>query len=131
MNCLSAILATIIAANACVAAQSALPPLPVVTDPNRRMAPMPEQQWDQKQRDAAEVYKQTRKTPPSWGLFNDLLRVPDAMLASFRMHLYVQNKISFGEKLSALGMLVVLREWGKKQEWTGHAIEAVRYDLKP
>jgi len=139
VNCMSAVFAALVVANSCLAqsappaaaAQPALPPLAVPKDPNRRMQPMPEEQWDQEQHEAAAVYKQARKNDPTFGLFNDLLRVPDAMLASFRMRLYVQNKISFGDKLSALGMLVVLREWGQKQEWTGHAVEAVRYGLKP
>jgi 4-carboxymuconolactone decarboxylase len=53
------------------------------------------------------------------------------MQATFRMRLYVQQKISFGEKLAQLGMLVTLRQWGQKQEWSGHAGEAVRYGLSP
>lgn len=97
----------------------------------RRMAPLPQEQWTEEQKAAAAIYKAARKSEPRSGLFMDLLRVPDAMEAVFKMRLYVQNKISFGEKLSQLGMLVTLREWNQKQEFGGHAVEAVRYGLNP
>jgi len=97
----------------------------------RRMAPIAEEQWTDEQKAAAEIYKTARKNPPKSGLFMDLLRVPDAMEAVLKMRLYVQYKISFGDKLSQLGMLVALREWNQKQEFGGHAVEAVRYGLNP
>jgi 4-carboxymuconolactone decarboxylase len=97
----------------------------------RRLAPIPQEQWNKEQLAAAETYKDARKNYPQSGLFMDLLRVPDMMLATLRMRLYVQQQISFGEKLAQLGMLVTLREWNQKQEWSGHAVEAVRYGLKP
>jgi 4-carboxymuconolactone decarboxylase len=97
----------------------------------RRMAPLPPEQWTAEQREAAEIYKKARKNEPSSGLFMDLLRVPETMQAVFKMRLYVQNKISFGDKLAQLGMLVTLREWNQKQEFGGHAMEAVRFGLSP
>jgi 4-carboxymuconolactone decarboxylase len=97
----------------------------------RRLAPIPQQEWTKEQLAAAETYKEARQNYPQSGVFMDLLRVPDMMLATFRMRLYVQQQISFGEKLSQLGMLVTLREWNQKQEWSGHAVEAVKYGLKP
>jgi 4-carboxymuconolactone decarboxylase len=97
----------------------------------RRLAPIPQQEWTPEQLAAAETYKAARNNYPQSGLFMDLLRVPDMMLATFRMRLYVQQQISFGEKLAQLGMLVTLREWNQKQEWSGHAVEAVKYGLKP
>jgi 4-carboxymuconolactone decarboxylase len=100
-------------------------------DGTRRWAPVPKEQWTAEQQEAVEYYRAARKNDPKSGIFMDLLRVPDMMQAAFRMRLYVQQKISFGEKLSQLGMLVTLRQWGQKQEWSGHAVEAVRYGLKP
>lgn len=97
----------------------------------RRMAPIPQEQWTPQQLAAAEAYKTARKNYPKSGIFMDLLRVPEMMTASFNMRLYVQQQISFGDKLSQLGMLVTLREWNQKQEWSGHAVEAVKYGLKP
>jgi 4-carboxymuconolactone decarboxylase len=96
----------------------------------RRLVPIPQAQWTKEQRDAAEAHNQARRYYPQ-GLFMDLLRVPDMMLATFKMRLYVQQQISFGDKLAALGMLVTLREWNQRQEWAGHATEAVRYGLNP
>lgn len=97
----------------------------------RRMAPIPADQWTPEQKAAAEIYKAARKNQLSSGIFMDLLRAPDIMEAAFKMRLYVQTKISFGEKLSQLAMLVTLREWNQKQEFGGHAVEAVRYGLAP
>jgi 4-carboxymuconolactone decarboxylase len=97
----------------------------------RRMGALPPEQWTEEQKAAAAAYKAARKNDLKSGLFMDLLRVPDAMEAVFKMRLYVQNKISFGDKLSQLGMLVTLREWNQKQEFGGHAVEAVRYGLNP
>lgn len=97
----------------------------------RRMAPIPQDQWTQGQRDANAIYKAARKNDLRSGVFMDLLRVPEAMEAALQMRLYVQNQISFGEKLSQLGMLVTLRKWNQGQEWGGHAREAVRYGLDP
>jgi 4-carboxymuconolactone decarboxylase len=78
-----------------------------------------------------EIYKAARKNDIKSGLFMDLLRVPDTMEAVFKMRIYAQYKISFGDELSALAMLITLREWNQRQEFGGHAIEAVRYGMKP
>jgi 4-carboxymuconolactone decarboxylase len=145
MNCLSAAIAGLLVATSAIAAQavpatSARAPVReteeqarnrATQEGTRRMAPIPQEQWSKEQLEAAEVYKQARKAYPKSGLFMDLLRVPDMMLATFRMRLYVQQQISFGDKLAQLGMLVTLRQWNQKQEWSGHAVEAVKYGLKP
>jgi 4-carboxymuconolactone decarboxylase len=97
----------------------------------RRMAPIPQDQWTPEQKAANEIYKAARKNDIKSGLFMDLLRVPDTMEAVFKMRIYAQYKISFGDELSALAMLITLREWNQRQEFGGHAIEAVRYGMKP
>lgn len=144
-NFLSAVVGAMMVATSSMAAQPAAPapnPSPAretedqarsraMQEGTRRMAPIPQDQWTSEQLAAAEVYKDARKNYPKSGLFMDLLRVPDMMLATLRMRLYVQQQISFGEKLAQLGMLVTLREWNQKQEWSGHAVEAVKYGLKP
>jgi 4-carboxymuconolactone decarboxylase len=97
----------------------------------RRMAPIPPEQWTAEQKHAVEIYEAERKNPPKSGIFMDLLRVPEIMEPAFRMRVYVQKKISFGDKLSSLAMLVTLREWNERQEFGGHAGEAVRDGLDP
>jgi 4-carboxymuconolactone decarboxylase len=102
-----------------------------VAQGTRRMAPIPEDQWTPDQKTANEIYKAARKNDVKSGLFMDLIRVPDTMEAVFKMQYYVQAKVSFGDELSALAMLITLRQWNQKQEFGGHAAEAVRFGMKP
>ncbi len=104
---------------------------PMTAAAQRRMQPIAPENLTAEQQRAAEVYRQARGTELRSGLFMDLLRVPDAMLGAFQMRDHVQKRSVFEERLTQMATLVVLREWGQRQEWSGHAFEAARAGLDP
>ena len=92
----------------------------------RRMEPIPADKMTDAQKKAAAEYQAVRKSELTSGIFMDLLRVPDAMLAAFKMRTHLQNNSVLGNKLTELGILLTLREWTQQQEWAGHSQSSVR-----
>jgi 4-carboxymuconolactone decarboxylase len=119
-------------AKSAVAAAVAIGALtPGLAAAQRRMALIPAEQLSPEQRAAAQVYRDARGRELRGGLFMDLLRVPDAMLGAFRMRDHVQKRSLFGERLTQMAILIMLREWTQRQEWSGHANEAANAGLDP
>src|SRR5262245_7355231 len=92
-----------------------------VAQAQERLAPIPADKMTESQKNAAAEYKTIRKSDLTSGIFMDLLRVPDAMLAAFRMRDHLQFRSVLGDKLTELAILVTLREWTQQQEWQGHS----------
>lgn len=97
----------------------------------RRMAPIPVEKMTEEQKAAKDVYEKTRGRALTGHLFMDLIRVPDAMLAGLRMREHVQWRNLFGDKLTEFALLITLREWSQRQEWSGHAYVAHRAGVEP
>lgn len=96
----------------------------------RRMAPIPADTMTSEQKSAAETFKASRGYELKDHVFMDLLRVPDAMLAAFRMREHVRTKSIFGGPLTEFALLLTLREWSQPQEWSGHVSQAVMAGIR-
>jgi 4-carboxymuconolactone decarboxylase len=104
---------------------------PAAAQAQRRMDPIPADKFTAEQKAALQIYQDTRGRPLTRSLFMDLLRVPDAMIATLRLREHVQNRNLFGDKLTEFALLITLREWSQRQEWSGHAFVAERVGLEP
>jgi len=104
--------------------------LPCAALAQRRMAPIPTDKMTPEQKAAAETFKASRGYELKDHLFMDLLRIPDAMLAAFRMREHIRKDSLFGEPLTEFALLLTLREWSQPQEWSGHVSQAVKAGIK-
>ena len=104
--------------------------LPCELMAQRRMAPIPADNMTPEQKAAAETFKASRGYELKDHLFMDLLRIPDAMLAAFRMREHIRKDSHFGGPLTEFALLLTLREWSQPQEWSGHVFQAVTAGIK-
>ena len=104
--------------------------IPCAAPAQRRMAPIPADRMTPEQKAAADTFKVARGYELKDHVFMDLLRVPDAMLGTFRMREHVRTNSTFGGPLTEFALLLTLREWSQPQEWSGHVAQAVAAGIK-
>lgn len=95
-----------------------------------RMPPIPEANYTEAQKKAAEEFLATRKTPV-FGPFVPLIRSPEVMLRAKEMGDYLRYKNSLGQKLAEFAILITAREWSQDYEWYVHHPLALKAGLKP
>jgi 4-carboxymuconolactone decarboxylase len=95
-----------------------------------RLPPLPQQQWDADQREAAEEVSRG----PRGSLispFVPLLRSPELMTHAQRMGEYLRYRSAIGLRLSELAILVTARHWSQQVEWAIHAPVALKVGIAP
>ena len=96
-----------------------------VTD---RLPPLPREQWDRQQREAAEeVVRGPRGALVS--PFVPLLRSPELLTHAQRMGEYLRYRSAVGLRLSELAILVTARHWSQQVEWAIHAPIALQVGI--
>jgi len=93
-----------------------------------RLPPFPPEQWDARQREAAdEVIRGPRGALAS--PFVPLLRSPEVMTHAQRMGEYLRYRSAVGLRLSELAILVTARHWSQQVEWAIHAPIALQVGI--
>src|SRR5579864_4190974 len=94
-----------------------------------RMPPIPPEQYNQAQKQAADEFFATRKTQV-FGPFGPLMRSPEVMTQAQKLGEYLRYRNSVGQKLSEFIILITAREWTQDYEWYVHYPLALKAGLK-
>jgi 4-carboxymuconolactone decarboxylase len=95
-----------------------------------RMPSIPENDYTEAQKEAAQVFFETRKAPV-FGPFAALLRSPELMTRAQQMGEYLRYRSAIGHRLSEFAILITAREWTQDYEWHVHRPHALKAGLKP
>ena len=95
-----------------------------------RMPPIPPEKYTEAQKEAADQFFETRKTPV-FGPFVPLIRSPELMLRSKEMGDYLRFRASIGQKLAEFTILITARQWTQDYEWYVHHPLALKQGLNP
>ena len=98
--------------------------------PETRMPEIPPDNYTEAQKQAAQTFLETRKTPV-FGPFVPLIRSPELMLRAKEMGDYLRFRNSIGQKLAEFTILIMAREWSQDYEWYVHHPLALKAGLKP
>jgi 4-carboxymuconolactone decarboxylase len=94
-----------------------------------RMPAIPEDNYTEAQKKAAQVFLETRKAPV-FGPFAVLLRSPELMTRAQQMGEYLRYRSSIGQRLSEFAILITAREWTQDYEWYVHQPHALKAGLR-
>jgi 4-carboxymuconolactone decarboxylase len=94
-----------------------------------RMPEIPENEYTEAQKEAAQTFFQTRKVPV-FGPFTALLRSPELMTHAQAMGEYLRYRSAIGLRLSEFAILITAREWTQDYEWFVHQPQALKAGLK-
>ena len=94
-----------------------------------RLPPIPPDQYDERQRQAAEDFR-TARNAPVFGPFEAMLYSPELMRLASAMGEYLRYHSGIGNTLSELVILVTAREWTQDYEWHVHAPIAAKAGIK-
>jgi 4-carboxymuconolactone decarboxylase len=94
------------------------------------MPAIPEGEYTEAQKKAAQAFFETRKAPV-FGPFAALLRSPELITHAQAMGEYLRYRSAIGHRLSEFAILITAREWTQDYEWSVHQPHALKAGLKP
>jgi 4-carboxymuconolactone decarboxylase len=94
-----------------------------------RLPAIPPEQMSEEQRQAAQIFQETRGVPV-FGPFVPLLRSPELMLAAKTMGDYLRYRNALPLAINELVILITAREWDQQVEWQIHYPAALKAGLK-
>lgn len=93
---------------------------PLAARAAERLPTIPPSQYTPEQKQAAEAFEATRKTPV-FGPFEPLMYSPEVMTLARAMGDYLRYKPKIGTTRSELVILITARRWTQDYEWYVHA----------
>lgn len=98
--------------------------------PSRRLPPIPPEQYDTGQREAAEAFRSLRGAEV-FGPFEALMYSPRLMTLAQAVGEYLRYHSGIGATLSELVILITARHWTQDYEWYVHAPIAANAGIRP
>lgn len=95
-----------------------------------RMLPIPAEHYTPQQKQAADEFLASRKTPV-FGPFEVLIHSPELMTRAMQMGDYLRFRASIGRKLTEFTILILARYWTQDYEWYVHHPLALKEGLRP
>lgn len=108
---------------------AALTPMTNELSAQERMPPIPEAEWTEAQRAAAEEFREVRGNLS--GPWHAILRSPDMLNPARSLSDYLRFNSSLPPRLSEFVILITAREWSAQYEWYAHHPLAMRGGLRP